>query len=178
MAEQVAEGPELLRLHEALECRLVALLDDLHELRHQLLVRGDAHDRLGKDARIYLRRLGRRWTAQLEAEKDALLDSDPLADETAERNRPEAVEDSPESSPVLGTKSLVGRQERLLVLGELARRSRFFKQVAEHVELEALVCHDASPARQRRSSIRPATFAAEPLRHRYRGVTTARLAAP
>src|SRR4029078_2851646 len=102
---------------EPLKGSSVTLLEDLDELRNELLVRGDGPDRLGKRAEIDLRGLRGRRAAQLEAEKDTFLDSDPFADQATKRNRPEPFENGLEGSTVLRTEGLVRGQECLFVLG-------------------------------------------------------------
>src|SRR4029077_2817832 len=107
VAEEVADRLELLRFDESLEGRTIALLQDLDELPNQLLVRSDPNDRLGEHARVWrlLDRLGR--PAQLEAEKQALLDANPFADEVAFGDELEPLENGLERLAILGAERLI-----------------------------------------------------------------------
>src|SRR6266511_5154044 len=162
MAEQMAERPKTLCLDEPLECCAITLLDGTGELRDQLLVRRKPNDRFRERAGVGLcRSLGRRRAAQEQAAEDTLLDPDPFTDEAAPGRQLEAREDCLERLPILGAEGLVRGCERLRGDGQPTDRPRFLEKIAEHIELEALVCHHDSPSvrrccrEARRSSVTP-----------------------
>jgi len=111
MAEQVANPAQLLIPNEPLERCAVSLLDCPRELPHELLVRGDAHDRIGEHARVGRPPHALRRPAEGEAEEQTLLDADPLADHAAVGAQLAPLEHSLERLPVPRADGFVGRRK-------------------------------------------------------------------
>ena len=138
VAEEMTVGTELELVREFAEAGAVALVENCGETGDELWICGELDDRFGEEAGVGLVD-GFGWAAEFEAEEDALLAADPLADEAAAGEEAELVERCLEGAGVGDAEGVVEGGEGFFVLADLGDGGRAFEEIAEDVELEALV---------------------------------------
>ena len=132
VTEEMTVGAELEFVDEFAKAGAVALVEDRGEAGDEVRVRCEFNDGLGKDARVGLVD-GSRRAAEFEAEEDAFLAAEPLADEAASWEEAELVERRLEGAGVGDAEGVVEGGEGFFVLADLGDGGRAFEEVTEDI---------------------------------------------